>query len=84
MDVGCLNKRTKVFQSQEMFDTFDYFTYTDPYFFFNLRIFLHGQFQPINETSNPATKLRLFLIAWFITYIINKILNNSYIFVLFQ
>lgn len=29
MDVCCLNKRTKVFQSQEMFD----FAYTDPYFF---------------------------------------------------
>lgn len=64
MDIGCLNKRTKVFQSQEMFDTFDYFAYTDPYFFFNLGILLHGQFQPIIETSNPATKMRLFLIAY--------------------
>lgn len=53
MDVSCLNKRTlKVFQSQEMFDTFDYFAYT-----------VHGQFQPIIKTSNPATKLRPFLIA---------------------
>lgn len=37
MDIGCLNKRTKVFQSQEMFDTFDYFAYTDPYFFFKFK-----------------------------------------------